>query len=90
MKKCITILILCIVFVIVYFLQLNFFNWFTIAGIKPNMFIILVLFIGLYSGAKMGSAFGVVFGFAIDFLGSSMIRWLSSGFRSNWFYWRVS
>lgn len=53
MKKTLTIIVLCIVFILIYFLQLNFFNWFTIAGVKPNLFVILVLFIGLYTGRKV-------------------------------------
>lgn len=73
MKKAIAILILFVIFIVIYFLQLNLFSWFTIAGVKPNIFIILVLFIGLYAGIKMGTAFGVVFGFIIDILGSSLI-----------------
>ncbi len=59
MKKAISIALLCLTFVIIYFLELNFFSWFTIAGIKPNIFIIFVLFIGLYSGMKMGATFGI-------------------------------
>ena len=55
MKKAITIIILCIVFILIYLLELNFFSWFTIAGVKPNLFVILTLFIGLYSGRKMRS-----------------------------------
>lgn len=68
MKKALTILILFITFIIIYFLQLNFFSWFTISGIKPNLFIILVLFIGLYSGIKMGAGFGLVLGFILDII----------------------
>ena len=53
MKKALTIIILCITFIFIYLLELNFFSWFTIAGVKPNLFVILTLFIGLYSGKKM-------------------------------------
>ncbi len=74
MKKVFIILGLIITFMIIYFVQLNFFSWFTIAGIKPNLFIIFVLFIGLYSGEKMGAAFGITIGLAIDFLSSNLIR----------------
>lgn len=73
MKKAIAILILCIVFILIYFLQLNFFSWFTIAGIKPNLFIIFVLFIGLYSGRRMGGSLGAIFGFIIDLVSSDVI-----------------
>lgn len=53
MKKALTIAILCIVFLLIYLLQINFFSWFTIAGIKPNLYVIYTLFIGLYAGRKM-------------------------------------
>ncbi len=55
MKKALTIIILCIVFILIYLLELNFFSWFTIAGVKPNLYIIFVLFIGLYSGKIPGA-----------------------------------
>lgn len=81
MKKVITIILLCLAFIVIYFLQLNFFSWFTIAGVKPNIFIILILFIGLYSGTKMGLIFGIAFGLAIDTLGNILIRRVSYSFR---------
>lgn len=73
MKKALTIGILCLVFIIIYFLQLNLFSSFTIAEIKPNLFILLILFIGLYAGTKVGAVLGLIFGFIIDILGSSLI-----------------
>jgi len=73
MKKTLTVVILFITFIIIYFLQLNFFNWFTISGVKPNLFIIFALFIGLYAGKKMGAALGTIFGFIIDIVGNNVI-----------------
>lgn len=73
MKKIGSILILIIAFFIIYFLQANFFSWFTIAGIKPNLFILLVLFIGLNVGKIVGAGFGFVFGFILDLLISKNI-----------------
>lgn len=66
MKKALSILILIISFFIIYFLQVNFFSWFTIAGIKPNIFIILVLFISLFAGIKVGVIFGIFMGLFLD------------------------
>lgn len=60
MKKIVTISLLFITFIVIYFLQLNFFNWFTIAGVRPNLFIIFVLFIGLYAGIRMGTIFRLI------------------------------
>ena len=55
-----------IVFLIIYFLQINFFSWFNLAGIKPNLFVVLTIFLGLYAGDKMGLTMGVVFGLFLD------------------------
>ncbi len=66
MKKALIILILIISFLIIYFLQVNFFSWFTIAGIKPNLFIIFILFISLFAGMKVGIPFGIISGLFLD------------------------
>ena len=55
-------------FFVIYFLQANFFTWFNIAGIMPNLFVILVLFIGLFLRKKMGLALGIVFGLFLDII----------------------
>lgn len=55
-----------ITFFTIYFLQANFFTWFNIAGVMPNLFIILVLWIGLFIGQKIGMIFGVIFGIYLD------------------------
>ncbi len=68
MKKAITIIVLIISFLILYFLQVNFFSWFTIAGIKPNLFIIFVLFISLFAGMKIGISFGILIGLFLDII----------------------
>lgn len=73
MKKALIVLALCVIFIVIYFLQLNFFSWFTIAGIKPNLFIILALFMGLYTNEKLGAILSMIFGFAIDFVGSNLM-----------------
>lgn len=68
MKKVMSIFLLVISFFIIYFLQANFFTWFTIAGIKPNLIIIFVLFLGLFASKKIGIIFGIIFGFYIDII----------------------
>lgn len=68
MKKALTILILIITFFIIYFLQVNFFSWFTIAGVKPNLFIIFILFISLFAGMKVGIPFGIFMGLFLDII----------------------
>lgn len=68
MKKALTILILIISFFVIYFLQVNFFSWFTIAGIKPNLFIMFVLFVSLFAGMKVGIPFGIFAGLFLDII----------------------
>ena len=67
MRKKIITLIIIGVFLIIYFLQTNLFSWFNLASIKPNLFVILVLIIGLFSGESKGVTFGILFGVSLDF-----------------------
>ena len=57
-----------LIFIIIYLLQANLFSWFNLAGVKPNLFIILVLTIGLFAGKGIGITFGVFFGIILDLL----------------------
>lgn len=66
MKKFLIHLSLILVFILVYLIQSIFFVNFTIAGVMPNIFVILVLFIGLYMGRAMGTIYGILFGVLID------------------------
>ena len=66
MKKVLIHIALIITFIIIYLLQSIFFSEFTLAGIMPNIFIILMLYIGLYMGRTMGIIYGIVFGIFID------------------------
>ena len=68
MKKTLTILLLILSFIIIYFLQANFFSWFTIAGVKPNLFVIMVLFVSLYGGGKIGIPYGICAGLFLDII----------------------
>lgn len=66
MKKFIINLVLIITFIIIYLLQSNFFTWFKIAGVMPNLFVIYILFIGLYAHKYMGITYGIITGIFID------------------------
>lgn len=66
MKKSVVIIGIFITFLITYFLQANFFSWFTIAGVKPNLFVILILFITLFAGIKLGICYSLFFGIFLD------------------------
>lgn len=67
MKRTLVITVFFIVFLIIYFLQANFFSWYNIAGIKPNLFIVFELFIGLFLGKNVGFSSGIMFGICLDF-----------------------
>ena len=62
MKKTLIYISLIFVFIFIYLLQSLFFVNFTIAGVKPNVVVILVLFIGLF----MGRSRGIIYGILID------------------------
>lgn len=73
MKNTVIIIATIFIFLILYFLQVNFFNWFTIAGISPNLFVILVLFLGLFAGKRVGVPMGIFLGILLDFFASKKI-----------------
>lgn len=68
MKKILINFVLILFAFIIYFLQSNFFNWFTIAGVMPNLFIIYILFIGLFGSRTMALVYSSVCGIILDLL----------------------
>lgn len=85
MKKISIIVGILITFLLIYFLQINFFSWYNIAGIQPNLFIILSLFIGLYMGKNYGLICGLIMGILLDLfisktIGSNMLVLGLAGF----------
>ena len=68
MRKLSIVISLILMFFLTYFLQVNVFSYFTIAGISPNLFIIYILFIGLYATQFLGISFGVIFGLILDLI----------------------
>ena len=68
MKKAGIIALIILAFFIIYFLQADFFSWFNIFGIMPNLFVILILFVGLFAGKKIGLILGLIFGILINLL----------------------
>lgn len=89
MKKVLIVFLLFIAFFIIYFLQSNFFNWFTIGGIKPNLFVILVLFVGLFAGRIRGILFGAIFGIFLDFFIGRNLRNNSNIISNNRIHWWI-
>lgn len=83
-------LILLITFLIIYFLQANIFPSITIAGVVPNLFIIFILFIGLYGNSFLAIMFGVLCGLWIDSIYGNCLGITSAcltivGFIASWF-----
>lgn len=73
MKKFLSIIIIFVTFIFIYFMQSNFFSWFNISGVKPNLFIILSLCIGIFIGRIYGMSLGIVFGLLLDlFIGKAL------------------
>lgn len=68
MKKAIINISLIVVAIFIYFLQANFFSWFNIAKIMPNLFVIFILFIGLFTNRTMGAMYGLIIGILLDFI----------------------
>lgn len=73
MKKARVILYFIIVYFLIYFLQTNFFSWFTIRGVQPNLFVVWILIIGLNTNSKVGQIVGFIIGLYTDFLYSNAI-----------------
>lgn len=93
MKKTIINITLIVTVILIYFLQANFFSWFNIAGIMPNLFVIFILFIGLFGTKTMGAVYGLIVGLLLDFIigtkvgiycvGLGLIGFLSAVFDKN-------
>ena len=73
MKKVLINVLLFITFIIIYILHSNLFSWFKIAGVMPNLFVIFILFIGLYSNRITGITYGIIIGLLLDlFIGKKV------------------
>lgn len=73
MKKVLINVLLFITFIIIYILHSNLFSWFKIAGVMPNLFVIFILFIGLYSSKITGITYGIIIGLLLDlFIGKKV------------------
>lgn len=68
MRRFVINISLILIAFIIYFFQENFFSWFTIAGVMPNLFVIYILFIGLFSGRNKGTLYGLIIGLLLDIL----------------------
>lgn len=66
MKKVFINIAIIMIFIFIYLLQANFFTWFNIDGVMPNLFVILMLYIGLFMGRSSAITYGMLLGMLID------------------------
>ena len=66
MKKVFINIAIIIIFIFIYLLQSNLFTNFKIAGVLPNLCVILMLYIGLFMGRSSAITYGIIFGMLID------------------------
>lgn len=90
MKKIFINIAIIISFIFIYLIQANFFIWFKIAGVMPNLLIILMLYIGLFMGRTSAITYGVIFGILVDIfvsrrLGITSIMLAITGFAADIF-----
>lgn len=62
-----------VLYLVVFFLQANVFQNFTIAGVMPNLFVIYILFIGLFANVTTSVLFGIIGGLIVDLTYSKTI-----------------
>ena len=90
MKKLVVSLIFLVVFMLIYFLQVGLFSHLPIAGVVPNLFVILILYIGLYANSINAIGFGILIGIFLDLLygntvGISAVMFCIIGYFSSYF-----
>lgn len=90
MKKFGVSIIFLVIFILIYFLQVGVFINFPIAGVMPNLFIILILYIGLFANSINAICFGITIGLFLDLLygntvGISAVMFCVVGYLSAYF-----
>ena len=83
-------IILIFVFILIYFLQACVFSNITIDGVKPNLFVIFILIIGLFGNNTLSLLFSVICGIWIDsiygeVIGITPAMFCLIGFMATWF-----
>lgn len=73
MKKILKTLIYLLVFLVIYFAQIYIFENLKIANIKPNIYIIAIIIISIYTKPNKAFVIGVIAGILIDILSAKAI-----------------
>ena len=68
MKKFGISILFFIAFIIIYLLQANLFPNLKILGVMPNLFVILILWIGLFASTFEAVIFGIIMGLILDLI----------------------
>ena len=68
MKKFGISILFFIAFIIIYLLQANLFPNLKILGVMPNLFVILILWIGLFASTFEAVVFGIIMGLILDLI----------------------
>ena len=90
MKKIGIGILFFIIFFVIYFLEANIFPFLTINGVLPNLFIIFILFIGLFANTAYGVFFGAICGLILDLIygksiGISAVMFCIVGYLGSYF-----
>ncbi|MBR3697203.1 MAG: rod shape-determining protein MreD [Clostridia bacterium] len=90
MKKISVSIIFLIFIFILYFIQVGVFSNFGLFGVMPNLFIILVLYIGLFTNSVNAICFGIIIGIFLDLLygntvGLSAVMFCIVGYIASYF-----
>jgi len=90
MKRVLINIAIIILFILIDLLQANFFTWFNIVGVMPNLFVILMLYIGLFMRRTSTIIYGIIYGILIDIfigrrLGITSIMLTTVGILANLF-----
>lgn len=75
-----------ITFIIIYLLQANIFVNLKIAGVMPNLFVLLILYIGLFANTAYAIGFAIIMGLLIDLTYGKVIRNNSSYAMCCWLF----
>ena len=68
MKKIGVSIIFLVIFILIYILQVGVFSYLPIAGVVPNLFVVLILYIGLFANSLNAISFGITIGLVLDLL----------------------
>ena len=90
MRKFGVSIIFLVIFILIYFFQVGVFSHLPIMGVMPNLFVILILYIGLFANSINAIIFGIIIGLFLDLLygntvGISAVMFCVVGYLGSYF-----